>query len=165
MVSEATKWTIWHGVLESSRAWRYYAAVSDKHLKRKRLQNGVEALAGVLALASFLLPWETLVPVAGGFLILVLLLGKYWTNQSDLLSSVADDLGTISEMYNPLFEQANADEIDQSVADKTNEILFRLLQSTCARVNIPVDEKLVQKSQEDAYAVAENWYANASNQS
>ena len=162
MVTEATKWTIWNGVLESSRAWRYYAAISNKHLKRKRLQNGIEGLTGALALASFLSPWEFLVPVAGGLLIMVLLLGKFWTNKSDLLSSVADDLATISRMYNPLFEQANADEIDQSVADKTNEMLSQLLQSTCARVNIPVDEKLLQKTQEDAYALAENWYANAS---
>ena len=160
MVSEATKWTIWNGVLESYRAWIYYAAISDKHLKRKRIQNGLEALAGALAIASILLPWEILTPVAGGVLILVLLLGKYWTNQSALLSSVAEDLATISRMYNPLFEQANADELDQSVADKTNDMLSQLLHSTCARVTIPVDDKLHQKAQTDAYAVAEGRYAN-----
>ena len=163
MVTEATKVAVWQGLLTATRVSRYYSAIYDRHLKRKHWQNTVEGCAGILALGSFISPWTVFVPIAGALLILVLVLGRYWTNQAALLSSVDHDLAEISMKYKQLFEQANADQIEESVARYAHTSLSQMIVSTCARVDVPLDEKLSQKTQEEAYSVAEGWYADASN--
>ena len=162
MVTEATKVAVWQGLLTASRVSRYYSAIYDRHLKRKYWQNVLEGFVGVLALGSFISPWAVFVPIAGALLILVLVLGKYWTNQVDFLSSVDLDLSEISVQYKHLFEQTNADLIEESVASYAHSSLSQLMLKTCARVDIPLDKPLAQKTQEEAYSVAEGWYANAS---
>ena len=154
MVSDATKEAVWSGFLDAARVSRYYAAVGDKHLLRKYWREGTTALVGILAAVSFVIPsLEFLVAVAGFLLIAVVIVDKFLPNQASLLSSVDVDLSRIADRYETLFRETNADQIDETTAKYVQSILEDSINRVCARVDIPLNESLRDKTQADAFKV------------
>lgn len=154
MVTEATKDAVWSGYLDAARDARYYAVLADKHLKRKYWREGVTAVAGALATASVVFPTlNFLVAFAGGLLIIVVILEKFWPNQATLLSSVDVDLSSLATKYERLFREANSDQIAESTVKYAQRLLDESIEKACARVDISFDATLRDNVQAQAFEV------------
>ena len=105
-----------------------------------------------------MIPAEIFVSIGGLLVILVVVLEKMWTNQADLLAFVQSDLSRISAKYSRLFYQSNNDQIEESVARYAHENLLELLEKTCDRVDIPIDQELVVKTQQEAFETEKERY-------
>ena len=105
-----------------------------------------------------MIPAEIFVSIGGLLVILVVVLEKMWTNQADLLASVQSDLSRISAKYSRLFYQSNNDQIEESVARYAHENLLELLEKTCDRVDIPIDQELAVKTQQEAFDTEKERY-------
>lgn len=165
MVTETTKHAIWDGLLEASRAARYYSVIAERHARKKRFRMWLQAIAGGIAalsiawIPSFTFHVEILVTIGGLLIILTVVLERTLTDQSELLSFVQSDLSRISGKYNRLFLLANNDQIDESVARYAHEDLLDLLYRAFDRVDVPIDEELVVKTQREAFATEKERYS------
>ncbi len=165
MVTETTKHAMWDGLLEASRAARYYSVIAERHARKKRTRIWLQAIAGGIAalsiawIPSFITHVEIIVTIGGLLIILTVVLERMLTDQSELLSFVQSDLSRISGKYNRLFYLANNDQIDESVARYAHEDLLDLLHRDCVKVNVPIDKELAVETQQEAFATEKERYS------
>lgn len=161
MVTEFAKNAIWDELLEASRAERYFAAIADRHPKRKKWRSAIHGIVGGIAAISFLSPsLDWLVSIAGLLLVIVVIFSDHiLTHKADILASVQRNISQLARDYRRLFELANNEQIDDAAARHTMGLLSGILSNACSRVNVPVDDDLVPNTQEAAFKVESERYA------
>ena len=161
MVSGVTYHSVWDGLLEVSRARHYFAARENGFVRQAFALRFLLALAGIGAVASFIESFGWLAPISGVTVAALVILDLLWdgTTRVTQLKIVNRDLAALEARYRSFWDETrNGTVTDQEAHAKRSELLATLNQ-IASNVDIAADGKIIQQSQERAFAVEEQRYA------